>query len=74
MKAIELEPTNLEPQWNLAALFEKLTMTREAEAAYDLILLTAPDSREALTGKTRRAALRTSAEVKQAGEVALVHG
>jgi len=53
VKAIESDPANLEPQRNLAALFETLHMPKEAEAAYDLILLAVPEDPEALAGKTR---------------------
>jgi Flp pilus assembly protein TadD len=53
VKAIEADPANLEPQRNLAALFETLNMPREAAAAYDLILLTVPQDPEALAGKAR---------------------
>jgi Flp pilus assembly protein TadD len=53
VRAIEIDPTNLEPQRNLASLFETLHLPKEAEAAYDLILLTVPRDPEALAGKAR---------------------
>jgi hypothetical protein len=65
----------VEPQRNLAALFETLGMLREAEAAYDLILLTIPGDREALAGKTRCATAAASAsDTRGAAEVVRVHG
>jgi Flp pilus assembly protein TadD len=67
VKAIEIEPTNLEPQRNLAALFETLTMPKEAEAAYDLILLTAPDDPEAMAGKARCQGRLAAASLQASG-------
>jgi SAM-dependent methyltransferase/Flp pilus assembly protein TadD len=56
LEAIQRDGANREPQRNLAALFEALGMPREAAAAYDLLLLAAPDNAEALAGKARCAA------------------
>ena len=76
IKAIECDAENLEPQRNLAALFETLKMPREAEAAYDLILLTAPGDAEAVKGKARCAAACGARGVgkRQVAETVLVHG
>jgi GT2 family glycosyltransferase/Flp pilus assembly protein TadD len=74
--AIERDPTNLEPQRNLAALFEGLGMPQEASAAYELMLLTAPGNAEATMGKMRCAEKaspsRTAMDV--ARELAVTHG
>ena len=69
VKAIERDPENLDPQRNLAALFELLGMLPEAGAAYALILLTAPADREALAGRARCA--RTGA-VQETRPVAIL--
>jgi Flp pilus assembly protein TadD len=62
VKAIESDPTDLEPQRNLAALFEFLGMAVEAEATYDLILLSVPGDLEATQGKARCQARDTKGE------------
>jgi Flp pilus assembly protein TadD len=74
--AIERDPTNLEPQRNLAALFETLDMRQEAAAAYDLILLTAPGDAEAKKGKMRcgETTATSGPAVDVAGELAVTHG
>jgi tetratricopeptide (TPR) repeat protein len=76
VKAIERDPANLEPQRNLAALFETLHMPQEAAAAYELILLTAPGDLEAGKGRIRCAGIVAAARpvVEVPGEVAVTHG
>jgi len=74
--AIERDPSNLEPQCNIAALFEGLGMPQEAAAAYDLMLLTAPGNAEATMGKMRCAgnAATSRSAMDVAGELAVTHG
>lgn len=77
VKAIETDPANLEPQRNLAALFETLNMPKEAEAAYDLILLSVPQDPEARAGKLRcqgRAASSPQAPAPAEEALVLRHG
>ncbi|HSB73562.1 MAG TPA: putative sugar O-methyltransferase [Candidatus Methylomirabilis sp.] len=82
IKAIQCDPQNLEPQRNLAALFETLEMPGEAQRAYDLILLAAPDDREALAGRARTQAAVASCQdpagISRRGvgseDTVLVHG
>jgi GT2 family glycosyltransferase/Flp pilus assembly protein TadD len=76
VKAIERDPANLEPQRNLAALFETLHMPQEAAAAYELILLTAPGDPEAAKGTLRCTdAVATSRPVMGVPrEMAVAHG
>jgi tetratricopeptide (TPR) repeat protein len=76
VKAIERDPAHLEPQRNLAALFETLHMPQEAAAAYELILLTAPGDPEAGKGKIRCADILAASRPFMAvpGELAVTHG
>lgn len=73
VRAIQRDPANLEPQWNLAALFETLRMPQEAAAAYDLILLTAPGDPAAQERK-RRAAQAAGLAPDTREEAAVTHG